>query len=217
MRILAFLFLLINSGQVVFAQNTWRFGLQTGATMSKFSTSVNINITNSAALTIPPINEFTPTANFQVGCWIEKRINRMFALRWEVQRSPGGAKTNDVFEERLKRYKFFYLSSPIMLKLTSFQAKAKHPIEVEAGIMANLFLFDYGEDIIFGTINKLEYTALVGLTKAIDDKWSVHLRYLHSLTPFSEYDAGGVNISWTNQRYEISFSRALFSFGKKNI
>lgn len=195
------------------AQNEMRFGLQTGATMSTFKADVSIS--NAISSTVPPINEFSALANFQAGFWFEKRLNSFLSLRWEVERSPGGAKAFDVLEEREKRYKFFYLSSPLMLKLTAFQGKVRHPIQLELGAAVNRFLFDYGEDITFGTINKWQQHAIVGLTRNIDDKWSISIRYLRDLTPFSTFEAGGIRVNWTSNRYVLSFSRALFSIQKR--
>lgn len=195
------------------AQNEMRFGLQTGATISSFKADVSIS--NAIAATVPPINEFSALANFQAGFWVEKKMNTTLSLRWEVERSPGGAKAIDVFEEREKRYKFFYLSSALILKVAAFQGKVRHPVQLELGAAINRFLFDYGEDITFGTINKWQQHAIVGLTRNIDDKWAVSLRYLRDLTPFSTFEAGGVAVNWTNSRYVVSFSRALFSIQKK--
>jgi len=195
------------------AQNDFKFGLQTGATASTFNADISISGNIGAA--IPPINEFSHTANFNVGFWLEKRFSPAFSIRWEVQRSPGGAKAFDVLEEREKRYKYFYLSSPLLLKIAPFQKKAKHPIQLELGAAANYFLFDYGEEVTFGTVNKLEFSALAGITRNIDDKWSVSLRYSQGLKPFSQYEVGGVNINWTNQTYILTFSRALFNIGQK--
>jgi len=160
-------------------------------------------------------NKFSATSNFNAGFWFEKRFNPFMALRWEVERSPGGAKAFDVLEEREKRYKFFYLSSPLLLKLTAFQGKVRYPIQLEVGAIANLFLFDYGEAITFGTTNKLTYDGLIGLSKNLDDKWSVSIRYQKGLIPFSTYEVGGVQINWTNTRYVLTFSRALFIITKK--
>lgn len=195
------------------AQNDFKFGLQTGATMSTFNADISISGNIGAA--IPPINEFSHIASFNVSFWFEKRFNPAFSLRWEVQRSPGGAKAFDVLEEREKRYKYFYLSSPLLLKIAPFQKKAKHPIQLEIGAVANYFLFDYGEEVTFGTVNKLEFSALAGLTRNIDDKWSVSLRYNRGLNPFSQFEVGGVNINWRNQSYILTFSRALFTIGQK--
>jgi len=195
------------------AQNDLKFGLQTGATSSIFNADISISGNIGAA--IPPINEFSQVANFNVGLWFEKRLAPAFAIRWEIQRSPGGAKAYDVLEEREKRYKYFYLSSPLLLKIAPFQKKAKHPIQLELGAVANYFLFDYGEEVTFGEINQFEFSALAGLTRNIDDKWSVSLRYNRGLKPFSQYKVGGVNINWTNQSYILTFSRALFTIGNK--
>jgi len=198
MRQLIFLFLLMAIPLItISAQNELKFGLQTGATMSTFTADVSIS--NTITSTIPPI----------------KRFNPFMALRWEVERSPGGAKAFDVLEEREKRYKFFYLSSPLLLKLTAFQGKVRYPIQLEVGAIANLFLFDYGEAITFGTTNKLTYDGLIGLSKNLDDKWSVSIRYQKGLIPFSTYEVGGVQINWTNTRYVLTFSRALFIITKK--
>lgn len=195
------------------AQNDLKFGLQTGAAASTFNTAISISGNIGAA--IPPINEFSYVANFNVGAWLEKRFNPVLSLRWEVQRSPGGAKAFDVLEEREKRYKYFYLSSPLLLKFAPLQKKVKHPIQLEVGAAANYFLFDYGEEVTFGEINRLEFSTLVGLTKNIDDKWAVSLRYSKGLKPFSQFEVGGVNIYWTNQSYILTFSRALFTIGNK--
>lgn len=195
------------------AQNDFKFGLQTGATAATFNADISISGNIGAA--IPPINEFSQIASFNVGFWFEKRFAPAFAIRWEVQRSPGGAKAFDVLEEREKRYKYFYLSSPLLLKIAPFQKKAKHPIQLEIGAVANYFLFDYGEAVTFGAINQFEFSALAGLTRNIDDKWSVSLRYNRGLKPFSQYEVGGVNINWTNESYILTFSRALFTIGQK--
>ena len=195
------------------AQNDLTFGLQTGATMSSFDADVSIS--NAFAATVPPINEFSALANFQAGFWLEKRMHPFLSVRWEVERSPGGAKAIDVFEEREKRYKFFYLSTALLVKITALQGKVRHPIQLELGGAMNRFLFDYGEDITFGTINKWQQHAIIGLTRNIDDKWSFSIRYLRDLTPFSTFEAGGININWTNNRYVLSFSRALFSIQKR--
>jgi len=196
------------------AQNEFKFGLQTGATSATFNTTISISGNIGAA--IPPINEFSQVANFNVGFWFEKRFSPAFALRWEIQRSPRGAKAFDVSEGREKRYKYFYLSSPLLLKIAPFQKKVKHPIQLEIGAVANYFLFDYGEEVTFGEVNQFEFSALVGLTRNIDDKWSVSLRYNRGLKPFSQYEAGGVNIKWTNQSYILTFSRALFTIGNND-
>jgi len=213
MRIFLVLLLVITNWLVSNAQNELKFGLQTGATMSSFKADVSIS--NAIASTVPPINEFSALANFQAGFWLEKRVNSFLSLRWEVERSPGGAKTFDVLEEREKRYKFFYLSSPLILKLTGLQGKTRHPIQLEVGVAANRFLFDYGEDVTFGTINKWHYHTIIGLTRNIDDKWAISIRYLRDATPFSTFEAGGVRVNWTNNRYALSFSRSLFSIKKK--
>ncbi len=213
MRKLIFLVILMVQFILVDAQNELKFGLQTGATMSTFK--ADIHISNAISATVPPINEFSNLANFNAGFWFEKRINSFLALRWEVERSPGGAKAFDVLEERTKRYKFFYLSAPLLLKLTAFQGKIRHPIQLEIGAAANVFLFDYGEAVTFGTINKWHYHTVVGVSKNIDDKWSVSLRYLRDLKSFSSFDTGNVQVNWTNERYTLVFSRALFSIGKK--
>lgn len=195
------------------AQNDFKFGLQTGATTSTFNADISISGNIGAA--IPPINEFSQIANFNVGFWFEKRFASAFAIRWEVQRSPGGAKAYDALEEREKRYKYFYLSSPLVLKIAPFQKKAKYPIQLEIGAAANYFLFDYGEEVTFGKINKLEFSALAGVTRNIDAHWSVSLRVSRGLKPFSQYEVGGVNINWTNQSYMLTFSRSLFNIGQK--
>lgn len=213
MRKLTILFVLLSIGSILEAQNDFKFGLQTGATAATFQ--ADVSIANAIASTVPPINEFSHIANFHVGCWFEKRFSPSFALRWEIQRSPGGAKAQDAFDNRLKRYKYFALSSPIILKLTAFQKPLRYPVQLEIGVAANLFLFDYGEAITFGDIQKIEYTRLLGLTKNIDDKWSVSIRYLKGLSPFSTYEAGGVSVNWTNQMYVLSFSRSLFTIQKK--
>ena len=213
MRKLFFLSLLMMQLIIGNAQNEVRFGLQTGATM--FTFKADVSISNAIASTVPPINEFSALANFQAGFWFEKRLNSLLSIRWEVERSPGGAKAYDILEEREKRYKFFYLSSPIIVKLTAFQKKIRHPIQLEAGVAANLFLFDYGEDITFGTINKWHYHTIVGLTKDLDNKWSVSIRYLRDLVPFSTFESGGVRVNWRNERYVLAFSRALFSIQRK--
>ncbi len=213
MRKLFFLSLLMMQLIIGNAQNEVRFGLQTGATM--FTFKADVSISNAIASTVPPINEFSALANFQAGFWFEKRLNSLLSIRWEVERSPGGAKAYDILEEREKRYKFFYLSSPIIVKLTAFQKKIRHPIQLEAGVAANLFLFDYGEDITFGTVNKWHYHTIVGLTRNLDNKWAISIRYLRDLTPFSTFEAGGVRVNWTNKRYVLSFSRALFTIQKK--
>ena len=189
------------------AQNDFKFGLQTGATASTFNADISISGNIGAA--IPPINEFSHVANFNIGFWFEKRFSSAIAIRLEVQRSPGGAKAFDALEEREKRYKYFYLSSPLLLKIAPFQKKIKYPIQLEIGAVANYFLFDYGEEVSFGEINKFEFSALAGLTRNIDDNWSVSLRYNRGLKPFSQFEAGGVNINWTNQSYMLSFSRCL--------
>ena len=213
MRKLIFLALIMVQFVLVDAQNELKFGLQTGATLSTFK--VDVSISNAISATVPPINEFSKLANFNAGFWFEKRINSFLALRWEVERSPGGTKAFDVLEERTKRYKFFYLSTPLLLKLTAFQGKIRHPIQLEIGAAANLFLFDYGEAVTFGNINKWHYHTVVGVSKNIDDKWSVSLRYLRDLKSFSTFDTGNVQVNWTNERYALVFSRALFSIGKK--
>ena len=213
MRKLFFLLLLMIQLIIGNAQNELRFGLQTGATSMTFK--ADISISNAIASTVPPINEFSSLANFQAGFWFEKRVTPFMALRWEVERNPGGAKAYDVFEERTKRYKFFYLSTPLLLKFTAFQKKWRHPIQLELGAAADLFLFDYGEDITFGTINKLHYHTVIGLTRNLDNKWSVSIRYLRDLVPFSTFEAGGVRVNWRNERYVLAFSRALFSIVKK--
>lgn len=213
MRIFLLLFIILTSWLISTAQNEMWFGLETGATMSSFK--VDVSISNAIAATVPPINEFSTLANFQAGFWFEKRMNSSLSLRWEVERSPGGAKAYDVLEEREKRYKFFYLSSPIILKLAAFQGKTRHPIQIELGAAVNRFLFDYGEDVTFGTINNWQYHTILGLSRNIDDKWAVSIRYLRDLTPFSTFEAGGVRVNWTNSRYALSFSRALFSIEKK--
>lgn len=195
------------------AQNDFKFGLQTGATTSTFNADISISGNIGAA--IPPINEFAQIANFNVGFWFEKRLANAFAIRWEVQRNPGGAKAFDALEEREKRYKYFYLSSPLVLKIAPFQKNVRYPIQLEIGAAANYFLFDYGEDVTFGTINKLEFSALAGLTRNIDANWSVSLRASRGLKPFSQYEVGGVNINWTNQSYMLIFSRSLFNIGPK--
>ncbi|MFK7980140.1 MAG: hypothetical protein AB8G86_09185 [Saprospiraceae bacterium] len=146
---------------------------------------------------------------------VGKKNEFLLSVRWEVERSPGGAKTIDVFEEREKRYKFFYLSSALMLKLTAFQGKVRHPIQLEFGAAMNRFLFDYGEDITFGTINKWQQHAIIGLTRNIDDKWTISIRYLKDLTPFSTFETDSVRVNWTNKRYVLSFSRALFFIQKR--
>ncbi len=195
------------------AQNDFKFGLQTGATIATFNADISISGNIGAA--IPPINEFSHIASFNVGFWFEKRFSSAFAIRWEVQRSPGGAKAFDILEEREKRYKYFYLSSPLILKIAPFQKKAKYPIQLEIGAVANYFLFDYGEEVTFGEVNQFEFSALAGVTRNIDDKWSVSVRYNRGLKPFSQYEVGGVNINWTNQSYILTFSRALFTIGPK--
>ena len=215
MRKLIFLLLLmVGQFPYIFAQNDLKFGLQTGATISTFTTEVSIS--NAIASTIPPINEFNFSSNFNAGFWFEKRFNPFLALRWEVERSPGGAKAFDILEEREKRYKFFYISTPLLFKITALQKKVRYPIQLEIGAVANVFLFDYGEDITFGTINKVTYDGLIGLTKNLDNKWSMSIRYQKGLTPFSAYDIGGVTINWTNTRYVLSFSRALFIIERKS-
>ncbi len=213
MKKLFFLLLLMMQFIIGNAQNELRFGLQTGVTAMTFK--ADISISNSIASTVPPINEFSRLANFQASFWFEKRINPFMALRWEMERSPGGAKAYDVLEDRTKRYKFFYLSSPLLLKLTAFQKKLKHPIQLEVGAAVNLFLFDYGEDITFGTINQWHYHSIIGLTRNIDNKWSISIRYLRDLKPFSTFEAGGVRVNWQNERYVLAFSRALFSIQRK--
>ena len=197
----------------VSSQKDWQFGLQTGATLSKFD--VDVNIRNAFAATIPPINEFSYTSNFQFGAWLEKRVAPFLAIRWELQRSPGGTKAYDVLENREKRYKLFYLSSPLLLKFTSFQKQLRFPVQLELGVMANLFLFDYGEDVAFGEINRLQYSTILGLSKNINEKWGLNLRYIRGLNPFSTFDVGGVQVNWNNQMYAISVERFLFSIGKE--
>lgn len=213
-RRLLFYCLLIYTCFPLKAQNDFKFGLQTGATISTFNAAISISGNVGAA--IPPINEFSHVANFNVGLWFEKRFTPAFAIRWEVQRNPGGAKAFDVFEEREKRYKYFYLSSPLVLKVAPFQKKAKYPIQLEVGAVANYFLFDYGEEVTFGEVNPFEFSALVGVSRNIDDKWSVSLRVNRGLKPFSQYEVGGVNINWTNQSYMLTFSRGLFTIGSKS-
>lgn len=212
-QLILFCFLIACISLPLNAQNDFKFGLQTGATMATFKADISISGNISSA--IPPLNEFSHVASFNVGFWFEKRFSRAFAIRWEVHRSPGGAKAFDVLEEREKRYKYFYLSSPLLLKIAPFQKKAKYPIQLELGAVANYFLFDYGEEVTFGEINKFEFNALLGLTRNIDDKWSISLRYNRGLKPFSQYEVGGVNINWTNESYMLTFSRALFTIGNK--
>lgn len=213
MKYLFAVLLIVGSSIYGIAQKKFQFGLLTGGNASTFTTTLEIR--NSIASAIPPLNNFQPIGNFHAGFFFEKQFSKAIALRWEVQRSPGGATAYDDLEERTKRYKFFYASSPIILKIAPFQKKIKFPFQLEAGFITNLFLFDYGEDITFGRINKLEYSYLAGISRAIDDKWSISLRYSRGLTSFSQYDAGGLNINWTNQTYAISFSRSLFLIGKR--
>lgn len=196
------------------AQNDLKFGLQTGATASTFATKVSVG--NNFAAAIPPINDLGHITNFHAGFWFEKRFNRLLALRWEVQRSPGGATAIDPATDRKRRYKFFSIGSPLIVKLTTFQSKARFPIQLEAGIKANYFLFDYGEEVTFGNVEQFEYSTILGLSKNIDDKWSVSVRYIRGLTPFSTYDAGGLTIDWSNRLYVLSFSRSLFTIQKKD-
>lgn len=208
--IIVVLFMLV--GQV-WAQKNWTFGLQTGATVSTFQTYVTVD--NANATTIPPINELDYSTNFQIGFWFEKQITRSLTLRWEVQRSPGGAKAFDMVENRQKRYKFFYLNSPLLLKLTPFQQQWHFPVQVEVGASVNLFLFDYGEAVTFGDTQQVEYSAVIGLTKAIDEKWTIGMRYIRGLTPFSQYDSNDLNIDWRNRMVAINLSRVLFTLKKK--
>lgn len=202
------------SNNFAFAQNELRFGLQTGATVATFSTEVSIG--NNFAAAIPPLNDFGHITNFHAGFWFEKRFNRLLALRWEVQRSPGGATAKELGTDRTRRYKFFTIGSPLILKWTGFQNKAQYPIQLEVGIKVNYFLFDYGEEVTFGNIQQLTYGALFGISKNIDDKWSVSIRYLKGLTPFSTYEAGGLAVDWRNRMYVLSFSRSLFTIKKKD-
>lgn len=215
MRKLLCLFLLPLYVFVLNAQDEWRFGLQTGTTMSTFKTDVSI--TNAISATVPPINEFSNLVNFNAGFWFEKKVNPFLAIRWEVERSPGGAKAYDPLEERTKRYKFFYLSSPLLLKFTALQGSMRYPIQLEIGAATNLFLFDYGEDITFGEINKWHYHSVIGITRNLDDKWSLSFRYLRDLSSFSEFDTGNVQVNWRNERYVLAFSRSLFSIKKEKV
>lgn len=213
MRKWLFLLMPLLSYFSITAQNDLKFGLQTGATASTFATKISVG--NNFAAAIPPINDLGHITNFHAGFWFEKRFSRLLALRWEVQRSPGGATANDAATDRKRRYKFFSIGSPLLLKLTTFQSKARHPIQLEVGVKVNYFLFDYGEEVTFGNVEQLEYSTIIGLTKNIDDKWSVSVRYNRGFTPFSTYDAGGLTIDWSNQMYILSFSRSLFTIGKK--
>ncbi len=215
MRKLLFLWVILLSSLSITAQNELKFGLQTGATASTFTTKVSIG--NNFAAAIPPINDLGHITSFHAGFWFEKRFNRALALRWEVQRTPGGATAIDPATDRTRRYKFFSIGSPLILKLTTFQSQARYPIQLEAGIKANYFLFDYGEEVTFGNVEKLEYSTILGLSKNIDDNWSVSVRYIQGLTPFSRYDAGGLTVEWSNQLYVLSFSRSLFTIQKKGV
>jgi len=140
MRKLIFLLLLmVGQFPYIFAQNDLKFGLQTGATISTFTTEVSIS--NAIASTIPPINEFNFSSNFNAGFWFEKRFNPFLALRWEVERSPGGAKAFDILEEREKRYKFFYISTPLLFKITALQKKVlyhyRFSVKTQQALRAN--------------------------------------------------------------------------------
>ena len=126
------LLLLIMQLMIGNAQNDLTFGLQTGATMSSFDADVSIS--NAFAATVPPINEFSALANFQAGFWLEKRMHPFLSVRWEVERSPGGAKAIDVFEEREKRYKFFYLSTALLVKITALQGKVRHRRQIRRAV-----------------------------------------------------------------------------------
>ncbi|MEM6321305.1 MAG: hypothetical protein AAF960_26845 [Bacteroidota bacterium] len=191
------------------AQNCWRFGLQSGLTATTFTTDVTIFNTFTTSLPAPISFDYDPTVNFHLGAWLERPVGERLALRWEVQRSPGGAMSFDAAEQRKQRYKFFYLSSPMVLQIAPNRSRR---IQLEGGVVANFFMFDYGEEIYAGDQNNFEYSYLVGLNIQLGAKWQAHVRYQSGQSAFSELESTNVQANTYNRLLALSFSRLLIEF-----